>query len=130
MPALPISKPPYGVLTAIDMSTGEQRWQVTVGDDPSLRSHPMLKSLNLPAFGVAGSPGPIVTAGGLVFVTGGGSTLFAFDAATGRTLWSAELGAFGYAVPMTYRTREGKQFVVIATGGENEEGVLVAFALP
>ena len=51
-------------------------------------------------------------------------------AANGSTLWSAELGAFGYAVPMTYRTRGGKQFVVIATGGEDEEGALVAFLLP
>jgi quinoprotein glucose dehydrogenase len=127
---VPILKPPYGTLTAIDLASGEHRWQVTVGDWPRVRNHPLFKGLNLPPVGVVGSPGPIVTAGGLVFVTGGGSTLYAFDASSGQTLWSAELGAFGYAVPMTYRTRAGKQFVVIATGGEDEDGVLVAFAIP
>jgi quinoprotein glucose dehydrogenase len=127
---VPILKPPYGTLTAIDLASGEHRWQVTVGDWPRVRNHPLFKGLNLPPVGVVGSPGPMVTAGGLVFVTGGGSTLFAYDAANGNTLWSAELDAFGYAVPMTYRTRAGKQFVVIATGGEDAEGVLVAFAVP
>jgi len=127
---VPILKPPYGTLTAIDLASGEHRWQVTVGDWPRVRNHPLFKGLNLPPVGVVGSPGPMVTAGGLVFVTGGGSTLFAYDAANGNVLWGAELGAFGYAVPMTYRTRGGKQFVVIATGGEEEEGVLVAFAIP
>ncbi len=127
---VPILKPPYGTLTAIDLASGEHRWQVTMGDWPRVRNHPLFKGLDLPPVGVVGSPGPIVTAGGLVFVTGGGSTLFAYDAADGKTLWSAGLGAFGYAVPMTYRTGAGKQFVVIATGGEDEEGVLVAFAIP
>jgi quinoprotein glucose dehydrogenase len=129
MPALPISKPPYGVLVAIDMCTGDQRWQVTVGDDPALRSHPLLKSLNLPALGVAGSPGPIVTAGGLVLLTGGGAVLYAIDAANGRVLWEADLGARGYSVPMTYRTRAGQQFVALAVGS-GDNAVLKAFALP
>ena len=127
---VPILKPPYGTLTAIDLTTGEHRWQVTVGDWPRIRNHPLFKGLGLPPVGVVGSPGPMVTAGGLVFVTGGGSTLFAFDAATGRVLWSGDLGAYGYAVPMTYRTREGRQFVIIATGGEREDGVLQAYSLP
>jgi quinoprotein glucose dehydrogenase len=127
---VPITKPPYGTLTAIDLPTGEQRWQVTVGDWPRIRNHPLFKGVGLPPVGVVGSPGPMVTAGGLVFVTGGGSTLEAFDAATGQLLWSADLGAFGYAVPMTYRTRDGRQFVVIATGGDGADGVLRAFALP
>ena len=127
---VPILKPPYGTVTAIDLASGEHRWQVSLGDWPRVRNHPLFRRLNLPPVGVVGSPGPIVTAGGLLFVTGGGSTLFALDAETGATLWSAELGAFGYAVPMTYRTRAGRQFVLIATGGEDEDGVLQAFALP
>ena len=129
VPALPISKPPYGVLTAIDMSTGEHRWQVTVGDDPALRNHPLLKGLNLPPLGVAGSPGPIVTAGGLVFLTGGGSVLYALDAESGAVLWQTELGARGYSVPMTFRTSTGRQLVVIATGS-GDNAVLRAFSLP
>jgi quinoprotein glucose dehydrogenase len=128
--SVPIIKPPYGTLTAIDLASGEQRWQVTVGDWPRIRNHPLFKGLDLPPVGVVGSPGPIVTAGGLVFVTGGGSALQAFDASTGRLLWSAELGAFGYSVPMTYRTRTGRQFVAVATGGDGEPGVLQVFALP
>ena len=127
---VPILKPPYGTLTAIDLWSGEHRWQVTVGDWPRVRSHPLFQGLDLPPVGVVGSPGPIVTAGGLVFLTGGGTVLFAFDAATGEERWRAELGAFGYSVPMTYRTSAGRQFVVIATGGEDEPGALVAFALP
>jgi quinoprotein glucose dehydrogenase len=95
---------------------------------PAIRNHPLLKSLNLPPLGVAGAPGPIATAGGLIFVTGGGAALYAIDSDNGSTLWSAELGQAGYAVPMTYRTRAGKQFVVIATGAANG-AKLMAFAL-
>ena len=82
-----------------------------------------------PLLGVAGAPGGIVTKGGLVFVTGGGSTLYAIDKTTGATLWQADLGRRAYSVPMTYRTRAGKQFVVIATGA-GADAELVAFALP
>jgi glucose dehydrogenase/imidazolonepropionase-like amidohydrolase len=128
--SVPILKPPYGTLIAIDLASGEQRWQVTMGDWPRIRSHPLFKGLNLPPLGVVGSPGPMVTAGGLVFVTGGGSTLYAFDAANGQVLWSAPLGSAGYAVPMTYRTRDGRQLVAIATGGDGAEGVLRVFGLP
>jgi quinoprotein glucose dehydrogenase len=127
---VPVLKPPYGTLTAIDLASGAHRWQVPLGDWPRVRNHPLFQGLNLPPVGVVGSPGPIVTAGGLLFVTGGGSTLFALDAANGATLWSGDLGGFGYAVPMTYRTRAGRQFVLIATGGEDQDGVLQAFALP
>jgi quinoprotein glucose dehydrogenase len=125
---LPVHKPPYGTLTAIDMNTGEHRWQVTVGDTPWMREHPALKQLDLPPLGVSGSPGPIVTGGGLVFLTGGGSVLYAMDKASGAALWQAELGGPGYAVPMTYQTRGGRQYLVIATG-EGENAVLKAFAL-
>jgi len=70
-----------------------------------------------------------VTASGLIFVSGGGSTIYAVDSQNGRTLWSNDLGQNAYSVPMTYRTKQGKQFVVIATGGANG-AKLVAFALP
>jgi quinoprotein glucose dehydrogenase len=127
---VPIIKPPYGTLTAIDLASGAQLWQVTMGDWPRIRNHPLFKGLGLPPVGVVGSPGPMVTAGGLVFVSGGDAALYAFDAATGRELWHGELGRFGYSVPMTYRTRDGRQFVVIASGGDGEDGVLKAFSLP
>jgi quinoprotein glucose dehydrogenase len=127
--SLPINKPPYGTLTAIDLHTGDHKWTVPLGDMPAIRNNPAFKDLKLPPLGVAGAPGPIVTAGGLVFVTGGGSALYAIDTNDGSTLWSAELGQTAYSVPMTYRTRSGRQFVVIATGAANG-AKLMAFALP
>ena len=129
LPPLPINRPPYGTLTAIDLNTGDTKWTVPLGDTPSIRNHPLLKDLKLPPLGVSGSPGPMVTASGLIFATGGGSTLYAIDSGDGSTLWSADLGQNAYAVPMTYRTKAGKQFVVIATGAANG-AKLQAFALP
>ena len=129
LPPLPINKPPYGTLTAIDLNTGERRWQIPLGDTPSIRNHPLLRGLDLPPLGVAGAPGPIVTAGGLVFASGGGNVLYALDKETGKTLWSADLGQRAYSVPMTYQTSSGRQFVVIATGAASG-AKLVAFALP
>jgi quinoprotein glucose dehydrogenase len=126
---LPINKPPYGTLTAIDLNTGDRRWQITLGDSPQIRRNPLLRGVPLPPLlGVAGAPGAIVTRGGLVFVSGGGSTLYAIDKLTGATLWHADLGRRAYSVPMTYRTRQGRQFVVIATGA-GADAELVAFAL-
>jgi quinoprotein glucose dehydrogenase len=126
---LPFNKPPYGTLTAIDLTSGDHRWQVPAGDDPSIRNHPLLAGRSLGRLGAGGAPGPMVTAGGLVFLTGGGNALEAYDAATGELIWSADLGTKGYANPMTYATRDGRQFVAIATGG-GAEAVLKVFALP
>lgn len=88
----------------------------------------LLNGVNLPPLGVSGSPGPIVTGGGLVFVTGGGNVLYAFDKTSGKVLWQADLGQAGYSVPMTYQTSAGRQYVVIATG-EGDRAVLRTFAL-
>ena len=129
LPRLPINKPPYGTMVAIDLSTGEQVWNIPFGDTPGIRNHPALRGLSLPQLGVAGAPGPIVTAGGLVFATGGGSAIYAIDSRDGRTLWSANLGQSAYSVPMTYRTKSGRQVVVVAVGGA-AGAKLVAFAIP
>jgi quinoprotein glucose dehydrogenase len=128
-PELPVHKPPYGTLTAIDLNRGEQLWQVPLGDEPSIRNHPLLRGATLPALlGVRGAPGPIVTRSGLLFVTGGGQVLYAIDARDGGTLWQHDFGRVAYSVPMTYATRDGRQFVVVATGsGSNSE--LVAFTV-
>ena len=75
-----------------------------------------------------GAPGPMVTAGGLVFFTGGADHLFALDKATGEELWAHPLGASSYANPMTYESPAGVQFVVVAVG-RGEGNRLVAFAL-
>ncbi len=128
--ALPIIKPPYGTLTAINLDDGKPRWRVVLGDTPGIRNHPLLKGKTLPPLGVAGAPGGTVTRGGLIFITGGGDVLYALDKTNGKVLWQHALPAGrGYANPVTYATRDGRQYVVIATGaGENCE--LVAFALP
>ena len=129
LPPLPINKPPYGTLTAIDLNTGDQLWQVPLGDTPDVREHPLLRGLDLPPLGVAGAPGAIVTASGLLFASGGGTALYALDTRDGRVLWSHDLGQRAYAVPMTYVTTTGRQFVVIASGG-GDGSRITAFALP
>jgi hypothetical protein len=126
---LPISNPPYGTLTAIDMNGGAILWQEAVGERPEIAGHPALSGLDLPArLGVVGAPGPFATAGGLVFLTGGSDILYAFDAATGEVLWEGRLPARAYANPMTFETRDGRQLVVIATG-EREGAALLAYGL-
>lgn len=126
---LPINKPPYGTLTAVDLNTGDTKWSVTLGDSPEIRANPALAGVTLPEkLGVAGSPGALVTRGGLVFISGGGRVLYAIDSKTGMTLWEHDLGQQAYANPMTYRTRDGRQFIVIATGSGTTSR-LVAFAL-
>jgi quinoprotein glucose dehydrogenase len=127
MDGLPLLKPPYGHLTAIDLNRGEIAWRVPIGDMASVREHPALKGVPLPErLGAPGAPGAIVTAGGLVFVGGGDAALNAVDALTGDLVWRMPLGRRSTATPMTYRSG-GRQFVVIATGsGEDAELVAVA----
>jgi quinoprotein glucose dehydrogenase len=126
---LPLIKPPYGSMTAIDLDSGTQRWQVTLGDTPALRAHPLLKGVELPPLGVAGAVGGTVTKGGLIFATGGGSVLYALDTRDGHVLWQHALPAGrGYANPIVYRTANGTQYVVIASGG-GDNAELVAFSI-
>jgi quinoprotein glucose dehydrogenase len=128
---IPVTKPPYATLTAIDLNSGTIGWQVPLGEgSATIRNHPLLKGVQLPARlgSTTGKGGPLVTAGGLVFISGGDSYLYAFDKKSGKEVWR---GAIPYATtgnPMTYRTRSGKQFIVIATG-VSDENALVAFAL-
>ena len=127
--SLPILKPPYGTMTAIDLNTGETKWTIPFGDSPNIRNHPALRGVALPAkLGVSGSPGALVTKGGLLFSTGGGRVLYALDTRTGETLWESDLGQIGYSNPMTYRTASGKQYIVVATGA-GASSKLVAFSI-
>ena len=126
---LPLVKPPYGELVAIDLNTGDFRWRVPFGDTPAVRSHPALAGVKLPdRLGASGVGGVIVTKGGLVFGAGGDSALYAFDKTTGKELASFDLTRRASSTPMTYRTRSGRQFVVIAAGQGNN-AALMAFAL-
>jgi quinoprotein glucose dehydrogenase len=125
---LPISKAPYGTLTAIDLTTGEHRWSIVLGDTPAIRQHPALRALKLPPLGVAGAPGGVATASGLVFITGGGAELYAIDAESGAVRWSHALGQMGYSNPMVFRATNGRTYVVVATG-DGRGASLRAFSL-
>jgi quinoprotein glucose dehydrogenase len=126
---LPLLKPPYGQLTAVNLNTGDLAWQVPLGDNARLRSNPALKSARLsPKLGSAGVQGAIVTKGGLIFVGGGDNAFHAVDKSTGEELWSYELPRRTGGTPMTYVAGDGRQYVVIATGA-GSDAVLVAFAL-
>jgi glucose dehydrogenase len=127
---IPLIKPPYATLTAIDLNQGEIAWQRPAGEGtPALRGHPLLKDVQLPdRLGSDNKGGAIVTAGGLVFVGGGDGYLYAFDATTGRELWRGATPYTNSATPMTYRTASGEQFVVVATGS-GSQNALVAFSL-
>ena len=125
---LPNVKPPWGTLNAIDLNTGRYLWTIPLGDLPEL------KAKGITGTGAEAYGGPIVTAGGVVFI---GATqdekMRALDKRTGAILWEASLPAAGYATPSTYMVG-GRQFVVIAAGGgklgTKSSDTYVAFALP
>jgi quinoprotein glucose dehydrogenase len=128
---IPLISPPYNVLTAYDMNKGEIAWQAPVGEgSDTLRNHPLLKGVKLPdrLGGPTSRGGAMVTRSGLVFIGGGDKYFYAFDKRSGKELWRAPVPYEETAVPMTYRTRSGRQFVVMATG-ESTDNALVAFAL-
>ena len=134
---LPLLKPPYGTIAAIDLNRGEIVWNVPNGEGP--RNHPLLKHLNLPPLGQPGRAGPVLTKT-LLFVgegdsiaavtpPGGGGTKFrAYNKASGAVVWETELDAGTTGSPMTYSIG-GKQYIVVAIGSTTHPAELVAFAL-
>ena len=128
---IPLTRPPYAHLAAIDFNAGEIAWKVPFGEGcDHIRTHPLLRGVDLPArLGTYGNSGPMVTTGGLVFLGGGEPYRYAFDKATGTELWRGATPFPTNANPMTYRTQSGRQFVVIATG-RGPNAALVAFARP
>jgi quinoprotein glucose dehydrogenase len=127
---LPCQQPPWGQLTAVNVNTGEFAWRVPLGVTDSLP--PDKQNTGRP-----GNGGSIATAGGLVFIGATDDSRFrAFDAKTGKELWTVKLGAVAHATPSTYLGKDGKQYVVItSTGGGFFDAPLTddsitAFALP
>jgi glucose dehydrogenase len=135
---LPINKPPYGVISAINLDKGELSWSVPHGDTPdAVRNHPALKGLTIPRTGQQTSVGTIVTRGLVVagepgISTAGharGALLRAYDKRTGKDAGSVLMDAPQTGSPMTYMWR-GKQYIIVTISGPNVPGQYVAFALP
>jgi quinoprotein glucose dehydrogenase len=128
---LPVISPPYASVVAIDLNKGEIAWKAPLGEGPaSIRNSPLVSGVTLPdRLGNANNHGgTLVTKSGLVFVAAGDSYLYAFDKKTGKEVWRGRLPFPQGANPMTYRTRSGKQFIVLSTG-TGADNALVAFAL-
>jgi quinoprotein glucose dehydrogenase len=136
---LPIVKPPYGSISAISLDRGEILWQIAHGDTPdNVRNHPALKGLNIPRTGQAGIIGTLVTktliiAGEAQLTTAAGhprgALLRAYDKVTGTDAGGVFMPAQQSGSPMTYMFN-GKQYIVVAIGGGNYSGELLAFRLP
>ena len=131
---LPLFKPPYSRITAIDLNTGDHAWMRPNGDGNRFRNHPRLRHLNLPPVGGDGRGGPVLTKTLLVsaLTAGGvanqdGPRLVARDKASGEIVGSLDLPAGAIGTPMTY-LHEGKQYIALTVGGTVPE--LLAFALP
>jgi quinoprotein glucose dehydrogenase len=121
----PAITPPWGTLSAINLATGEYAWQIPLGNDASRQQK------GAPETGQEGKAGPIVTAGGVIFISGTeDNKLRALDKATGKLLWQTTLPAHANATACTYQVK-GKQYVALSVGGttENPSGFIMAFAL-
>src|SRR5690606_34833390 len=130
---LPINKPPYNRLTAIDFDTGEHLWWIPVGDTPNnVKNHPALQGVDIGDTG-GGSRAISMVMGDIVVITeetaDGGQTLTAIDKATGNKLAKIPSHRRAQYGMMTYM-HEGKQYLVTQVGGDGEPGGLVAYALP
>ncbi len=137
---LPLIKPPWGRITAIDLNTGEHVWMIPNGDTPDcVKDHPALSGLDIPRTGKPERSGILVTKtlvfageGGGLFATptwAGGPMFYAYDKQTGETVWEFELPKNQSGVPMTYLV-DGKQYIVMAMSARGEPAELVALTLP
>jgi len=118
--------PPWGTLNALNLTTGEYEWQIPLGNDEARQA------TGAPETGQEGKAGPVVTAGGLIFISGTSDhKLRALDKATGKLLWQTALPAIANATACTYQVK-GKQYVTLSVGGTNDNpsGYIMAFALP
>ena len=136
---LPLIKPPYGTITAIDLNKGEILWQIAHAETPdNIRNHPALKGRNIPRTGRSGIVGSLVTK--TLFISGEpgvfttpngqrGAMLRAYDKATGKEVGAVYMPAGQTGTPMSYMLN-GKQYIVVAIGGSGVTAELRAFRLP
>ena len=123
----PAISPPWGTLNAIDLNTGEYLWRVPLGE------YPELTKKGIPLTGTENAGGPVVTAGGLVFIAAtADERIRAFNSRTGETVWEYQLPAGAFATPISYEVG-GKQYIAIAVGGtrggRKQGGWYMAFSL-
>ena len=136
MQGLPLVKPPYGQISAIDLNEGEIKWQVPHGETPdAIRNHPLLKGRAIPRTGRNGSVGTLVTKTLLIAGEGSfgptpsgtrGAMLRAYDKATGKEVGAVQMPAPQTGSPMTYLLG-GRQYLVVAISGAGYSGELIAF---
>ncbi len=136
---LPLLKPPYARISAIDLNQGEIRWQIAHGETAdNVRNNPALKGLAVPRTGRPGLIGPLVTKTLLIAGEGGvfttpsgrrGAMLRAYDKTDGKEVGAVYMPAPQSGSPMTYMLA-GKQYIVVAVSGGNYSGELLAFRLP
>jgi glucose dehydrogenase len=135
---LPLFKPPYGRIVAIDLKNGSILWTVPNGEGP--RDHPAIKHLNLPWLGQGGRAAPLATKTLLFMGDGpgfmsnsppgsGGRKFRAYEKDTGKMLWEIELPGAAIGAPMTY-SANGKQYIAVTVGWPGMPAELVALALP
>jgi quinoprotein glucose dehydrogenase len=136
---LPLVKPPYGLLSAINLDRGEMVWQVAHGETPdNVRNHPALKGLTIPRTGQSGAVGLAVTK--TLVIMGDpqvtttadhprGAMLRAYDKGTGKEVGAVWMPAPQSGSPMTYAVG-GKQYIIVAVSGGNYSGEYIAFSLP
>jgi hypothetical protein len=136
---LPLLKPPYSLLNAIDLDKGEIKWQVPHGDTPdAVRNHPLLKDKNIPKTGLPGSVGLVVTKSLVVLGDPAitttpdhprGAMLRAYDKQTGQQVGAVWMPAQQSGSPMSYMAN-GKQYIIVSISGGNYSGEYLAFSLP
>jgi quinoprotein glucose dehydrogenase len=134
---LPMSKPPWGTIVAIDLNSGRKLWTVANGDTPEyVRRHEKLRGLSIPRTGHDDRAGLLVTKsllfageGAGMFVASEGGTKFrAHDKRTGEIVWEMDLGLRQTGIPMTYAAG-GKQYILVPAGAPNQAGEFIALAL-
>jgi quinoprotein glucose dehydrogenase len=136
---LPLLKPPYGRITAIDLDKGEFRWQIAHGETPdNIRNSPALKGVNVPRTGRPGLLGPLTTKTLVICGEAGffttpngvrGAMLRAYDKMTGQEVGAVYMAAPQSGSPMTYMLN-GEQYIVLAISGAGHPAELVAYKLP
>lgn len=122
----PALQPPWGTLHSLNLNTGEYEWEIPLGNDEKRNTEGPTDT------GLEGKSGPVVTAGGLIFISGAEDKKFrALEKSSGKLLWETTLPAMANATACTFIAK-GKQYVAISVGGttENPSGSIMAFALP